>query len=146
MIEKNYGDKESLIKYLLPYNDLLDRLVNKINKLQSNSRSLSEQIVKKDERIQILEQKNSNQQSLLDGLFYNIIGSEKELNKVMKRGSTKSDIVNYALSETFGNPAAYIDEFSKRLEIGNFTIDDQTNNVVKFQPKSDVLEEDDYDY
>lgn len=146
VIEKNYGDKESLIKYLLPYNDLLDRLVNKINKLQSNSQSLSEQIVKKDERIQILEQKNSNQQSLLDGLFYNIIGSEKELNKVMKRGSTKSDIVNYALSETFGNPAAYIDEFSKRLEIGNFTIDDEANNVVKFQPNSDVLEEDDYDY
>lgn len=57
MIENHYGDKESLIKYLPPYNDLLDRLVNKINKLQSNSRSLSEQIGKKDKRIQIIEQK-----------------------------------------------------------------------------------------
>lgn len=113
VVEKHYSDKESLIKYLLPYNDLLDRLVTKINKLQSNSQNLSEQIEKKDGRIQVLEQISSNQQALLDGLFYNVIGSERELNKVMKRGSTKSDIVNYALTETFGNPASYIEEFSK---------------------------------
>lgn len=103
--------------------------------LQSNSKSLSEQIGKKDERIQVLEQTNSNQQALLDGLFYTIIGSEKDLDRVMKRGSTKSDIVNYALSETFGNPAAYIEEFSKRVELGKLTIEDEKDNVVKFQPK-----------
>ncbi|MFT0562232.1 hypothetical protein [Bacillus cereus] len=146
VVEKHYGDKEALIKYLLPYNDLLDRLVNKINKLQNNSKSLSEQIGKKDERIQVLEQTNSNQQVLLDGLFYTIIGSEKELDKVMKRGSTKSDIVNYALSETFGNPAMYIKEFSKRIEIGNLMINDKKDNVVKFKTQNDSLEEDDYDY
>ncbi|CAM3887696.1 hypothetical protein BALU111458_05010 [Bacillus luti] len=146
VVEKHYGDKEALIKYLLPYNDLLDRLVNKINKLQNNSKSLSEQIGKKDERIQVLEQTNSNQQVLLDGLFYTIIGSEKELDKVMKRGSTKSDIVNYALSETFGNPATYIEEFSKRIEIGNLMINDKKDNVVKFKTQNDSLEEDDYDY
>ncbi|WP_241139010.1 hypothetical protein [Bacillus mycoides] len=146
VVEKHYGDKESLIKYLLPYNDLLDRFVNKINELQNNSKSLSEQIGKKDERIQVLEQTNSNQQALLDGLFYTIIGSEKELDKVMKRGSTKSDTVNYALSETFGNPATYIEEFSKRIEIGNLTINDKKDNVVKFKTQNDSLEEDDYDY
>lgn len=146
VIEKHYGDKESLIKYLLPYNDLLDRLVDKINKLQSNYQSLSEQIGKKDERIQMLEQTNSNQQALLDGLFYTVIGSEKELRKVMKRGSTKSDTVNYALSETFENPASYIEEFSKRREISSHMIDDELKNIVKFQPKNDGLEEDDYDY
>lgn len=146
VVEKHYGDKESLIKYLLPYNDLLDRLVTKINKLQSNSQSLSEQIKKKDERIQALEQTSSNQQALLDGLFYNVIGSERELNNIMKRGSTKSDIVNYALTETFGNPASYIEEFSKRIEIGNFMIDDKKANVIKFQPKNDSVEKDDYDY
>ncbi len=146
VVEKHYGDKESLIKYLLPYNDLLDRFVNKINKLQSNSKSLSEQIGKKDERIQALEQTNSNQQALIDGLFYTIIGSEKELDKVMKRGSTKSDTVNYALSETFVNPAVYIEEFSKRIEIANLTIDDKKDNIVKFKTQDDSLEEDDYDY
>lgn len=146
VVEKHYGDKEALIKYLLPYNDLLDRLVNKINKLQNNSKSLSEQIGKKDERIQVLEQTNSNQQALLDGLFYTIIGSEKELDTVMKRGSTKSDTVNYALSETFGNPATYIEEFSKRIEIGNLMINDKKDNVVKFKTQNDSLEEDDYDY
>ncbi|PTC13859.1 hypothetical protein C6557_08820 [Bacillus wiedmannii] len=146
VIEKHYGDKESLIKYLLPYNDLLDRFVNKINKLQNNSKNLSEQIGKKDERIQVLEQTNSNQQALLDGLFYTIIGSEKELDKVMKRGSTKSDTVNYALSETFGNPEVYIEEFSKRIEIVNLTIDDKKDNIVKFKTQADSLEEDDYDY
>ncbi|WP_238174846.1 hypothetical protein [Bacillus thuringiensis] len=146
VVEKHYGDKEALINYLLPYNDLLDRLVNKINKLQNNSKSLSEQIGKKDERIQVLEQTNSNQQALLDGLFYTIIGSEKELDKVMKRGSTKSDTVNYALSETFGNPATYIEEFSKRIEIGNLMINDKKDNVVKFKTQNDSLEEDDYDY
>ncbi|TFW53952.1 hypothetical protein ES895_07040 [Bacillus sp. 007/AIA-02/001] len=146
VIEKHYGDKESLIKYLLPYNALLDRFVNKINKLQNNSKRLSEQIGKKDERIQVLEQTNSNQQALLDGLFYTIIGSEKELDKVMKRGSTKSDTVNYALSETFGNPEVYIEEFSKRIEIVNLTIDDKKDNIVKFKTQADSLEEDDYDY
>lgn len=64
----------------------------------------------------------------------------------MKRGSTKSDTVNYALSETFGNPASYIEEFSKRIEIGSHMIDDELKNIVKFQRKNDGLEEDDYDY
>lgn len=146
VVEKHYGDKESLIKYLLPYNDLLDRLVAKINKLQGNSQNLAEQIGKKDERIQVLEQANSNQQALLDGLFYNVIASERELNSIMKRGSTKSDIVNYALTETFGNPASYIEEFSKRIEIGNLTIDDKKVNIIKFQPKNEPVENDDYDY
>ncbi|OTW78625.1 hypothetical protein H0242_09385 [Bacillus thuringiensis serovar sumiyoshiensis] len=146
VVEKHYGDKESLIKYLLPYNDLLDRLVNKINNLQKNSKSLLEQLGKKDEKIKVLEQTNNNQHALLDGLFYTIIGSEKELDKVMNRGSTKSDTVNYALSETFGNPAAYIEEFSKRIEIGNLTLDDKKDNIVKFKTQDDSLEEDDYDY
>lgn len=146
VVEKHYGDKESLIKYLLPYNDLLDRLVNKINNLQKNSKSLLEQLGKKDEQIKVLEQTNNNQHALLDGLFYTIIGSEKELDKVMNRGSTKSDAVNYALSETFGNPAAYIEEFSKRIEIGNLTLDDKKDNIVKFKTQDDSLEEDDYDY
>lgn len=146
VVEKHYGDKKSLIKYLLPYNELLDRLVAKINKLQSNSQSLSEQIEKKDERIQVLEQTSRNQQALLDGLFYNVIASERELNNIMKRGSTKSDIVNYALTETFGNPASYIEEFSKRIEIGNLTIDDKKVNIIKFQPKNEPVENDDYDY
>ncbi|MEK4601258.1 hypothetical protein MHI17_09435 [Bacillus sp. FSL L8-0098] len=83
---------------------------------------------------------------MLDGLFYTIIGSEKELDKVMKRGSTKSDTVNYALSETFGNPEVYIKEFSKRIEIVNLTIDDKKDNIVKFKTQADSLEEDDYDY
>jgi len=146
VVEKHYGDRNSLIKYLLPYNDLLDRLVNKINKLQSNSKSLSEQIRNKDERIQELAQTNSNQQALLDGLFYTIIGSEKELDKVMKRGATKSDIVNYALTETFGNPAAYIEKFSKRIKTSNHTTENKKDNVLKFQPKNESLGEDDYDY
>lgn len=146
VVQKHYGDKESLIKYLLPYNDLLDRLVNKIKKLQSNSQSLSEQIGKKDKRIQVFEQTNSNQQALLDGLFYTIIGSEKELANVMKKGSTKSDTINYALTETFGNPAAYIEKFGKRIELGTPTVDDRKNNIVKFQPKNDTSIEDDYDY
>lgn len=64
----------------------------------------------------------------------------------MKRGSTKSDIVNYALTETFGNPTAYIEEFSKRIEIGNLTIDDKKANIIKFQPKNETVDKDDYDY
>jgi hypothetical protein len=54
--------------------------------------------------------------------------------------------VNYVLTETCRNPAAYIEEFSKRIEIGNIKIDDKINNIVRFQPKNDTLEEDDYDY
>lgn len=64
----------------------------------------------------------------------------------MKRGSTKSDIVNYALTETFGNPTAYIEEFSKRIEIGNLTIDDKKANIIKIQPKNETVDKDDYDY
>ena len=49
-------------------------------------------------------------------------------------------------SKTFGNPAAYIEEFNKRVEIGNLTTDEKKDNVVKFLPKNEALEEDDYDY
>ncbi|MFJ8070707.1 hypothetical protein ACIQZD_17385 [Peribacillus sp. NPDC096447] len=147
VVEKHYGNKDSLIKYLLPYNDLLDRLVNKINKLQSNIQSFSEQLEKKDARMQILEQNNSKQQALLDGLFYTVIGSEKELVNVMNSGKTRSDIVNYALTETFGNPSAYIEDFGKRIEIGNLTTNNKKDNVVKFQPKEEEMaNKDDYDY
>lgn len=45
----------------------------------------------KDERIQLLEQTNSNQQALLDGFFYMIVISEMDLDKVTKGGSIKSD-------------------------------------------------------
>lgn len=146
VVEKHYGNKESLVKYLLPYNDLLDRFVKKNNKLQDKLQSLLEQVEKKVERIQTLEETIQNQQTLLDGLFYTIIGSEKELDKVMKRGGTSSETVNYALTETFGNPAAYIEEFSKRIEIDILTINEKKDNVVNFQPKNQSLEEDDYDY
>ncbi len=146
VVEKHYGNKESLVKYLLPYNDLLDRFIKKNNKLQDKLQSLLEQVEKKVERIQTLEETIQNQQALLDGLFYTIIGSEKELDKVMKRGGTSSETVNYALTETFGNPAAYIEEFSKRIEIDILTINEKKDNVVNFQPKNQSLEEDDYDY
>src|SRR5699024_11288072 len=109
VVEKQYRNKESLIKYLLPYNDLLDRLVNKINKLQDTSQSLSEEVSKKDEHIHALEQTIQNQQSLLDGLFYNIIGSERELGKVMKNGRSRNVVTNYSLSETFGKTAYTIE-------------------------------------
>lgn len=146
VVEKHYGNKESLVKYLLPYNDLLDRFIKKNNKLQDKLQSLLEQVEKKVERIQTLEETIENQQALLDGLFYTIIGSEKELDKVMKRGGTSSETVNYALTETFGNPAAYIEEFSKRTEIDILTINEKKDNVVNFQPKNHSLEEDEYDY
>ncbi|KUF28629.1 hypothetical protein [Lysinibacillus sp. F5] len=146
VVEKHYGNKESLVKYLLPYNDLLDRFIKKNNKLQDKLQSLLEQVEKKAERIQTLEETIQNQQALLDGLFYTFIGSEKELDKVMKRGGTSSETVNYALTETFGNPAAYIEEFRKRIEIDILTINEKKDNVVNFQPKNHSLEEDDYDY
>lgn len=146
VIDKHYDDKESLIKYLLPYNNLLDRLTNKINKLQSNSQKLSEQIGEKDERIKALEKTNNNQQALLDNLFYNIIGSKSNLSNVMMRGNTNSDAVNYALTETFGNPTAYIDEFSKRIIIGDFSLDDKNANIIPFKPKNKSVDKDDYDY
>ena len=64
----------------------------------------------------------------------------------MRRGGTSSETVNYALTETFGNPAAYIEEFSKRIEKDILTINEKKDNVVNFQPKNHSLEEDDYDY
>jgi len=146
VVEKHYGNKESLVKYLLPYNDLLDRFIKKNNKLQDKLQSLLEQVEKKVERIKTLEETIQNQQALLDGLFFTIIGSEKELDKVMKRGRTSSETVNYALTETFRNPAAYIEEFSKRIKIDILTINEKKDNVVNFQPKNHSLEEDDYDY
>lgn len=64
----------------------------------------------------------------------------------MKRGSTGSEAINHALTETFGNPTAYIEEFSKRVELGILTTEDKKDNIVKFQSKNKKLEEDDYDY
>ena len=42
VVEKHYGNKESLVKYLLPYNDLLDRFIKENNKLQDKLQSLIE--------------------------------------------------------------------------------------------------------
>lgn len=42
VVEKHYGNKESLVKYLLPYNDLLDRFIKENNKLQDKLQSLLE--------------------------------------------------------------------------------------------------------
>ncbi|UJL47753.1 hypothetical protein KFZ58_07825 [Virgibacillus sp. NKC19-16] len=54
--------------------------------------------------------------------------------------------MNYALTETFRDPACYIEEFAKSIKIGELTIDDKKDNIVKFQAKSETLKEEDYDY
>jgi len=147
VVEKHYADKESLINYLLPYKELVDRLENKFNNLQSKYQELLLQIDQKDSQITELKKVNSNQLDLIDGLFYTILGSERELKKVIKDGSTNLDAVNCALSNTFINPESYIEEFSKRIILKDLSIDDKIDNVIDFNP---TIEEnnkhDDYDY
>ncbi|MBY0077633.1 MULTISPECIES: hypothetical protein [Priestia] len=146
VVEKHYGDKPSLTKYLAPYNDLLDRILSKINQLHSNSQNYINRIEAQTTEIQKLQQINNSQQILLDSLFYNIIVDNKNLEEIMKGNDVRSEMLNCALSETFGNPAAYIEEYKKRIFESPSLLETTKNNVVNFEIKNQAFEEDDYDY
>ncbi|MEB4884458.1 hypothetical protein, partial [Priestia megaterium] len=98
VVEKHYGDKPSLTKYLAPYNDLLDRILSKINQLHSNSQNYINRIEAQTTEIQKLQQINNSQQILLDSLFYNIIVDNKNLEEIMKGNDVRSEMLNCALS------------------------------------------------
>lgn len=145
LVEKHYGDKEALIRYLLPYNKLVERLVDRVAKLESAAQQLSSRIENKDEVIQKYENRVKKQESLIDSLFYKQISSESELKLVMKRGETTSEILNCSLKETFGSPKSYINELTKRsVENMNY---ERNDNIISLQAKnSAVSTEEDYDW
>ena len=64
----------------------------------------------------------------------------------MKGNDVRSETLNYALSETFGNPAAYIEEYEKRINESPSLLKTTKSNVVNFEIKNQATEEDDYDY
>ncbi|GAB1773217.1 hypothetical protein [Priestia megaterium] len=146
VVEKHYGNKNSLIKYLTPYNDLLDRILNKINQLQINSQNYLNRVEEQAKEIQKLQQINNSQQALLDSFFYNIIVDGKNLEEIMKGNDLRSETLNCALSETFGNPSAYVEEYKKRIHESASLLKVKKDNIVNFKIKNQEMEEDDYDY
>lgn len=145
LVEKHYGDKNTLIKDLLPYSHLVDRLVEKIEALQSNLANISKQLNKKSDIIKDLENENEKLSTLLDGFFYMLLGSEKELKKVINTGETKCEEINYALTETFGNPIMYIEKLSQNIDISNPKED--RDNIIQLKSKNSVnIQKDDYDW
>ncbi|MDA1501595.1 hypothetical protein PDJ82_08300 [Bacillus cereus group sp. TH43LC] len=145
LVEKHYGDKNTLIKGLLPYSHLVDRLVEKIEALQSNLANISKQLNKKSDIIKDLENENEKLSTLLDGFFYMLLGSEKELKKVINTGETKCEEINYALTETFGNPIMYIEKLSQNIDMSNPKED--RDNIIQLKSKNSVnIQKDDYDW
>ncbi|WP_245210688.1 hypothetical protein [Priestia aryabhattai] len=147
IVEKHCGNKAALIKYLTPYSDLLDRVLKKLNKLQISSQNYISRIETQNNEIQRLEQVNKNQQALLDSLFYNIIADEKNLENIMGTHDEGSRILNYALTETFGNPAAYIEAYRERRDKCATLLNNKKANIVNLKLENNLIEEDeDYDY
>ncbi|WP_255253897.1 hypothetical protein [Bacillus toyonensis] len=145
LVEKHYGDKNTLIKDLLPYSHLVDRLVEKIEALQSNLADISRRLNKKSDIIKDLENENEKLSTLLDGFFYMLLGSEKELKKVINTGETKCEEINYALTETFGNPIMYIEKLSQNVDMSNPKED--RDNIIQLKSKNSVnIQKDDYDW
>ncbi|MGG0456769.1 hypothetical protein [Bacillus mycoides] len=145
LVEKHYGDKNTLIKNHLPYSHLVDRLVEKIEVLQSNLADISRQLNQKNDIIKDLGNENEKLNKLLDGFFYMLVGSEKELKKVINTGETKCEAINYALTETFGNPIMYIEKLSQNVDMSN-PKEDRDNIIQLKSEKSVNIQKDDYDW
>ncbi|PFG81520.1 hypothetical protein DL97_1116 [Bacillus sp. YF23] len=145
LVEKHYGDKNTLIKDLLPYNNLVDRLVEKIEFLQSDLTNISRQLNEKSDIIKNLKNENEKLITLLDGFFYMLVGSEKELQKVINTGKTKCEEINYALTETFGNPIMYIEKISQNVDMSNPKED--RDNIIQLKSENSInIQKDDYDW
>ncbi|KXI82127.1 hypothetical protein ACS52_03915 [Bacillus cereus] len=123
----------------------MDRLVEKIEALQSNLANISKQLNKKSDIIKDLENENEKLSTLLDGFFYMLLGSEKELKKVINTGETKCEEINYALTETFGNPIMYIEKLSQNIDMSNPKED--RDNIIQLKSKNSVnIQKNDYDW
>ncbi|PDZ86136.1 hypothetical protein COO00_18925 [Bacillus toyonensis] len=123
----------------------MDRLVEKIEALQSNLADISRRLNKKSDIIKDLENENEKLSTLLDGFFYMLLGSEKELKKVINTGETKCEEINYALTETFGNPIMYIEKLSQNVDMSNPKED--RDNIIQLKSKNSVnIQKDDYDW
>ncbi|MED0962374.1 hypothetical protein [Bacillus paramycoides] len=145
LVEKHYGDKNTLIKNLLPYSHLVDRLVEKIEVLQSDLANISRHLNEKSDIIKNLENENEKLNTLLDGFFYMLVGSEKELKKVIHTGEIKCEEINYALTETFGNPIMYIEKFSQNVDMSNPKED--RDNIIQLKSENSInIQKDDYDW
>ncbi|MDF2084659.1 hypothetical protein [Bacillus pseudomycoides] len=145
LVEKHYGDKNALIKDLLPYNNLVDRLVEKIEVLQSELENISRHLNKKSDIIKNLKDENEKLNTLLDGFFYMLVGSEKELKKVINTGETQFEEINYALTETFGNPIMYIEKISQNVDMSNQK--EGRDNIIQLKSENSMnIQKDDYDW
>lgn len=147
VLGKYAGDKVSLKKYLGPYKILVERLCGKINELQSYSKDLKEQNVLQKKELITLDEKITNQQRLIDSLFYEVLGSKENLVDVLSLGELESPTINAALTASFSSPKEFIDEFNQRI----FKSEEQTeikskNNVIKLHSRDKGIFEDDYDY
>ncbi|PEF73178.1 hypothetical protein CON94_22610 [Bacillus pseudomycoides] len=123
----------------------MDRLVEKIEVLQSNLADISRQLNQKNDIIKDLGNENEKLNKLLDGFFYMLVGSEKELKKVINTGETKCEAINYALTETFGNPIMYIEKLSQNVDMSN-PKEDRDNIIQLKSEKSVNIQKDDYDW
>lgn len=145
VIEKYYGNKDALIKYLSPINDIIDRFAERINKLEDTLEKASKSLYEKEKLIKQYKEIIKKQEDLIDSLFYYNIGSESKLKKIIEIGKTDSDIINCSLSETFNNPSEYIKRFIEcaKEQINNSV--DIKDNIVQFNKKNKI-KNDTYDW
>ncbi|MGI0533770.1 hypothetical protein KFD70_15515 [Bacillus pfraonensis] len=123
----------------------MDRLVEKIEVLQSELENISRHLNKKSDIIKNLKDENEKLNTLLDGFFYMLVGSEKELKKVINTGETQFEEINYALTETFGNPIMYIEKISQHVDMSNQK--EGRDNIIQLKSENSInIQKDDYDW
>ncbi|MRB34650.1 hypothetical protein GH861_15895 [Bacillus thuringiensis] len=123
----------------------MDRLVEKIEVLQSGLEDISRKLDQKNDIIKNLKNENEKLNTLLDGFFFMLVGSEKELKKVINTGETQCEAINYALTETFGNPIMYIEKFSQNVDMSNPK--ENRDNIIQLKSENSInIQKDDYDW
>lgn len=130
IVEKNYDNKEKLIGNLKHYNMIIERLVEKINKLEEKIEKDNDSILQKDETIINLKDENSKKLDLINTLFYLHISSESKLQDLMKFGNKRNDVLASAIYDTFSNPIEFYKEYENILKEINKD-NEEKNNVTQ---------------
>lgn len=147
LLEKYGGKyKEILWKNLEPYDNHINRFVNRITKLQEENNSLKEHISEEQSSIQKLKEDNNKLQQLVYSLF-TYSNKDNELVNMINTGQSKSNLINFALEKTFSEPHLFFKELIKYTpnQIEGTKMEKQDNLIYLRNNKSFDKDEPEYE-
>lgn len=140
LIDKYGGDRKELTRYLRDIDIVLNRMVNRIKKLE---KCLDESQTKISLQNQEINQKDGiieKQKNLINNLFYLHVSNQYELKHVLEYEDGISELLRYSLEETFSNPGKFIKSFSELL----ISEKNKNDNIIELHSKTS--QEDDFEF